>query len=270
MTVKVSHLLSPQIHSGYLTLRTSARGFGFPIVLLLAIACLAGCYYAGDFVFVQLMKVDLVADLLMMKAMGFIFNFFTYVLLFSTLLASFTTHYLASDLSLLMSSPVPVTKLFYARTISAWAQNSWMVFIFAWPTLAACGAQFNAPWSFYVVLTLCLFGLTWWCASVASIISMILARLFPARRLQEALILVAVGAFIYIYFKFNASHPDRFFREDGFKDLIALIQGLNEVGSDSGVVGWSVRAIFATLPPSDDSIISLSIDPSPIKPLFLH
>lgn len=254
---KTIHLLSPQLKAVRTTIKQAVKGWELPVFGLLGIACLIGCYFAGSYIFGQLVKLDLIAELLMMKVMGFVFQFFLYVLLFSTLLACFSTHYLASDLPLLISAPISTIRLFFARTLSAWAQNSWMVFLFALPTLSACGVEMNAPWYFYIILTLCLLCLTLWCAGIATIVALLLARIFPARRLQEALVILAVSAFLYIYYKFNSSRPDRFFKEDGFEDLLALIKGLRELGSESGVIGWSVRSIFATLQPVEGSMVSM-------------
>ena len=265
-TLKV--LLSPQLSSTRHILRRSMRRWESLLFLGLGVACLWGCYQAGVFVFGQLLKVEMIADLLMIKTMGFILTFFTYILLFSTLLSIFAHHYLASDLGLLISAPTSISALFLARSVSAWAQNSWMVFVFAWPTLAAAGSLMGAPITYYFILTFVLLCLTMWCTGIAAVVGMILARVFPARRLQEALVILVVMAFIYIYVQFNASRPDRFFREDGFKDLIALIDGLRHVGSESGVIGWSVRALFSTLPLSSTSLVSSDLPREAALPLL--
>ena len=249
-------LLFPQVRGIRKLIKKFKYRWESLIFLGLGLACLWGCYQAGGFVFKQMLQVDLISDLLVLKSMGFILTFFTYILFFSTLLSIFANHYLAADLALLVSSPVKVSNLFYSRTFSAWAQNSWMVFVFAWPTLAAAGALQQAPLSFYILLTLCLLCLTLWCTGIAAIVALILARFFPARRLQESLVFLVVCAFVYFYVKFNASRPDRFFKADGFKDLFELISSLKDVGQDSGVVAWSARSIFATLPSSGTSMIT--------------
>lgn len=252
----IQTILSPQIKSVAKLIKKASRRWETLFFIGLGLVCLFGCFYAGEFVFKQLLRVDMIADLLLLKSMGFVLTFFTYVLLFSTLLSIFSNHYLASDLPLLISSPTTIPVLFYSRTLSSWAQNSWMVFIFAWPTLAAAGSLMQAPLSFYLLLTFCLMCLTLWCTGIAAMIGLVLARVFPARRLQEALVILVVFAFIYFYIKFNASRPDRFFREDGFKDLFELISSLKNVGNETGVVGWSVRILFATLPTSETSMLS--------------
>ncbi len=259
MLQELRTLLFPQVQKLFKTLQRFKYRWETLIFLSLGIACLWGCYQAGSFVFKQMLQVELIADLLLLKSMGFILTFFTYILFFSTLLSIFANHYLAADLALLMSSPIKVSSLFYSRTMSAWAQNSWMVFIFAWPTLAAAGALQQAPISFYILLTFCLFCLTLWCTGIAAIIALILARYFPARRLQESLVVLVVCAFVYFYVKFNASRPDRFFKADGFKDLFELISSLKNVGQESGVVAWSVQSLFATLPTSSHSIVAQEI-----------
>ena len=261
-------LLSPQVSSARHLLKRSMRRWESLFFFLLGLLCLWGCYRAGIFVFGQLLKVEVIADLLMIKTMGFVLTFFTYILLFSTLLSIFAHHYLAADLALLISAPTSIPNLFLARSLSAWAQNSWMVFVFAWPTLAAGGYLMSASLSYYLILSYTLLCLTLWCTGIAAVIGMLLARMFPARRLQEALVVLVVVAFIYVYVQFNASRPDRFFREDGFKDLIALIEGLRHVGSESGVVGWSVRALFSTLPVKESSIVSAQLSREITLPLL--
>lgn len=268
MLTSLRVLLSPQVSGVIKLLRRATRRWETLFFILLGVGCLWGCYEAGIFVFSQLLRVEMIADLLMLKTMGFVLTFFTYVLLFSTLLSIFANHYLAADLPLLISAPTSIAHLFYARSVGAWAQNSWMVFVFAWPTLAASGALMNAPLSFYLILTFILLCLTLWCAGIAAIIGLILARAFPARRLQEALVVLVVLAFIYLYVRFNASRPDRFFREDGFEDLVGLIEGLRNVGSESGVIAWSVRSLFATLPRASGSLISADISRSLFEPLL--
>ena len=240
-------LISPQLHGVKHTLRSSAKTWKLPFFLILTFLCLWGCYLAGDFLFAQLMKVSLIAELLIQKTMGFIFNFFWWVLLFSTLISAFSTHYLSQDLTLLVHAPISGWRLFYARSVSAWGQTSWMVLLFALPTLASAGAHLDAPLSFYLTLSLCLFTLTLCSATLSCSAALILARLFPAKRTQEALVFILVGIFIYFYIQLNASRPDRFLREDGFEDLIALVKGLKEVGGEWGVSAWSSEAIFSTL-----------------------
>ena len=39
-----------------------------------------------------------------------------------------------------------------------------------------------------------------------------------------------LSAFIYFYLKFQSSDPGRFFREDGFRDLMEMVRELQGLG----------------------------------------
>ena len=244
-SVSLWTLITPSLYEIKNTLKKAAQGWQLPFFLLLAIACLLGCYKAGSFLFSQIARVDFIAELLMQKTIGFILNFFKWVLLFSTLIATFASHYLAKDLPRLIHAPIGIRRLFYARSIQAWGQTSWMILLFALPTLMSCGVLLQAHWLFYLTLPLCLLILTLYTASMACGLAIILARIFPAKRVQELLVVLLVVVFIYFYIQLHASRPDRFFKEDGFKDVIEMIDQLKSFGESKSLAGLCADLIFA-------------------------
>ena len=250
-------LLKPQRAAMSSGLKSFITTWRLPVFGSLALLCVIGCYFAGDFLFAQLERTELLAPLLMRKTMGFIFDFFTWMLLFSTTISAFSTHYLAQDLPRLIHAPISATRLFYVRSVEAWAQTSWMLLMFALPTLAGAGVRLGAPISFHLTLFVCVCLISIACAMGACALTLIIARLFPAKRIQDVMVLLLVVAFVYFYTKLQASQPGRFFREDGFKDLVEMVKGLREVGQEAGLSGWAVSAIFGTLPAQEGGLLRL-------------
>ena len=105
-------LLSPAQMRANTTLKSAFKGTAGPLAVLLAIAALIGCYIGGHFLFTQILKTGMIADLFIQKTLGFIFQIFTWILFFSTLITSFSTHYLALDLPLVFQAPVNIKSLF--------------------------------------------------------------------------------------------------------------------------------------------------------------
>lgn len=245
--VSLVTLITPSLYEIKNTLKKASKSWQLPFFSLLAIACLAGCYWAGHFLFSQLMRVDFIAELLMQKTIGFILDFFKWILIFSTLIATFASHYLAQDLPRLIHAPISARRLFYARSIQAWAQTSWMILLFALPTLMNSGVLLDASWFFYLSMPLCLFILTLYTSSIACGLALILARLFPAKRIQELLVILLVAVFIYFYIKLHASRPDRFFKEDGFQDVVEMVNQLKSLGDSFSIAGLCSDAIFASI-----------------------
>jgi len=244
----VWQLLRPQRHVASGALRAFIWSWKLPVFGGLALLCAWGCYLAGDFVFAQLARTELLAPLLMRKTVGFVFDFFAWMLLFSTAVAAFATHYLGQDLPRLIQAPVSPTRLFLAKTVEAWSETSWMLLLFALPMLAGAGMRLDAPPLFYLSLFFSLACMSVIYGVAACTITLVIARFFPAKRTQDAMIFALVAAFIYFYIQLQASRPDRFFREDGFKDLVDMLNNLRSVGSGEGVSSWAVTAIFSTLP----------------------
>ena len=265
-------LLSPLQLRSQKTAKSAFQGFSGPLALFLALSALAGCYWGGHFLFTQILKTGLIADLFIQKTLGFVFQVFSWILFFSTLITSFSTHYLSQDLPLLFHSPVDIKALFAARSAEAWANTSWMVFLFAYPTLMPLGALLDAHWSFYFILALALFLLTLFMTLLACSFVMIIARFLPAKRTQEYLIFFLVIAFIYIYTHYASARPGRFFEQDGFKDLMSMLSSLNEVGQQQGLIGWLTQIVSATLPSALSTldlndVEMLQISPEDITPL---
>ncbi len=260
-------LLAPQRHALRATAREHLLSWRLPLFGGLALLCVVGCYLLGDLLFAQIARLELLAPLLMRKTVGFVLDFFVWSLTFSTAISAFSTLYLAQDLPRLIQSPIPTLPLAAARGIQAWGQTSWMLLMFALPLLAGAGVRLGAPVSFHLTLLASLLLISLSSAALATSAALIFARLVPAKRLQDAMVLILLGAFVYFYLRFQSSDPGRFFREDGFRDLMEMVRELQGLGGGEGLSAWSVQAIFATLDPSSSPFASDAV--SPLRPLGL-
>jgi ABC-2 type transport system permease protein len=246
-------LLYPKWQSAQYVWRKDIKRYQALVIGFLGLLCMLGCWYGGYYLFAQIFQIDLIAMLLVQKLIYFVLESLSWILVFSTVLAAFSTHYLSQDLSILVSAPISVFRLFLNKTIEAWLQSSWMMLVFVFPFLCSLAWYIDLPWYFFLFLFFALLILTLLCAFLACGTVVLLARFFPAKRLQESLVVVTVLAFIYLYARFHASRPDRFFREDGFQDLLALIKGLNTLGSEehwfqfSNLAIWTSNCIYQTL-----------------------
>src|SRR5687767_15333425 len=61
------------------------------------------------------------------------------MLLFSNLISALSTFFLARDLDLVSSTPVPRNSFYYARLITTLTNSSWMVLFFSLPIFVAYG-----------------------------------------------------------------------------------------------------------------------------------
>ena len=161
------------------------------------------------------------------KLTGFVFMTFFAVLIFSNVVTSLNTFFLSDDLYILFSSPVPFRNIYLARYTQTMILSSWMVLFFASPIFIANGIVFEAPWFYYPWMGVVLLAFLLFPCAIASIITMLLVKAFPARKALDVLILVAIIFVVVLYFLFRFIRPEQLFQQDifhGFSEYFATLQ----------------------------------------------
>ncbi len=203
--------------------------------------------FAGSrWLFARFLEAEFLAELLIRRVLGIVLLFFSGLLVFSNVITAFSTLYLADDLPLLVSSPVPVGRLYLARLFDTWSQSSWMMLVFALPILAGCGPALSAPWWFYAALPALVLPLTVLCSVAGTSVTMLLARWLPANRTQDVLMVLAMLGFLVLYVAFRLAEPERFLQPDAFDDLVGLIGSLRTAGPAVSPTEWTLEALFWT------------------------
>ena len=206
---------------------------------------MVAAFMGAEWLFSLFLQAEFLAELLIRRVTAIVLLFFTGLLLFSNLVTAFSTLYTAPDLPALVSAPVSIARLYLARLTLTWMQASWMMLIFALPILAAIGPVLGAPWWYYPSLPAALLPLTVCCAALGTMAAMVLARWLPIQRTREALLIVALFAFLVVYVAFRLAEPERFFEPDGFADLVALISNLRPDAVALTPPDWTTEIIFA-------------------------
>jgi len=250
----VSRLPSPPVwlwwvraRSALNTLRGGDRHARTRLLLFaaLGVTFMVSGFAGAAFLFGKFEQVEYLAELLIRRSLGLVLYFFTGLLVFSSLVAGFSSLYLAEDLQLLVASPISTRRLFLARLAEVWLQSSWMMLVFALPIALGCGPALDAPWTFYLTLSLLMVPVTVCCAAAGSVGTVLLAWLLPARRTQDVLVVLAIFAFLVLYVAFRLAEPERFLDPEGFDQLVTLIGSLKAQGTPLHPVEWLLDAVFA-------------------------
>lgn len=148
------------------------------------------------------------------------------MLFFSNVTASIATVYLSRDLDLLLSTPLPPSRVFLLKFAETLLNSSYMVVLFVTPILVATGLAFQAGPLFYlqVPLTLMLFILP--PAAAGILLTMVLMRSLPAKRTQQAL--TAAGVLLGVSFVTGVRllSPERLLRPTTTEDFQAILEAL--------------------------------------------
>ncbi len=144
-------------------------------------------YFVSEEMFVTIAATNLLSMILMT---------FTFVVIISNIITTFSSFFLSEDLELLMSSPVPGATLYRARFIETLVDSSWMVLVFGFPIFMAYGTVFKTPARFYLLTFvgfLCLLVIT---TSLGIVVVQSLVKTFPVRRLRDLFVFIGLLVFV--------------------------------------------------------------------------
>ncbi len=106
--------------------------------------------------------------------------------------------YLSGDMDFLMSAPIPIRAVFIAKLVQALLPNFGIMCLFSLPILFGLGFSGGYQFLYYPLVVIVLVSITLAAASLASLLVMVAARYFPARRMAEVMGFV-VGTFFLVF-----------------------------------------------------------------------
>src|SRR6185369_9458176 len=183
--VTVAALLRPR----GMAVRNMARRHPRRIVgLSVAIAALwAACLVTSIYMVRYFQTIGDFGPALTQRLLILLFGVFLGILALSATIAALQTFYLASDVSLLLSTPVGFRRLHHARFIETLVASSWMVLIFGLPVFLASGCVYEAGPIYYAALVAVLGTFVVIPTALGVLVATALVLVFPARGARDTL-----------------------------------------------------------------------------------
>ena len=218
----------------------------------LLLAALAVGFWLGTFFVIRrvLRYFETVFDLgpgLAYQLLLIILLTFLSMLLFSNLVASLSTYFMARDLDLLHSTPVSRDSFFFARLINTTVNSSWMVLFFSVPIFAAYESVFGGGWELYLWVALILPSFLIIPAAVGTLATHLLVYCLPAKRIRDILFFIGLFAFLVIYFLFRFSQPERLVQPESFGSFMQFLAAMETPSSPFLPSSWSAEILAGTL-----------------------
>jgi len=247
--VPLLHLLRPK----WLTARVRARGGDRGRGARIALLGITGALFWA-FVLVVVFRLLLyfrsvpdIGPLLAGKLLGIIFVSFFAILLLSNIITALSSFFVARDLDLLVSAPVDWLRLYGAKLLETAVHSSWMVVLMAVPIFVAYGVAYDGGIWFPLVALATFIPFLLIPAVVGSAITLLLVRVFPARRTRDILSVIAVLAAGGLVLLFRMVRPEQLARPEGFRSLVDFIAILRTPTSPFLPSEWVQRAVMSSL-----------------------
>lgn len=169
------------------------------------------------------------------------------ILLVSNLIGALSSFFLARDLPGLLAAPVDWLDLYGARLTETLFSSSWMVVLLLVPVLAAYGAEYDGSWGYVAVAAAAIPPLLVIPTVVGIAFTLLLVRVFPARRARDILGMGAVLAASLVVAALRVLRPERLVNPQGFRSLVDFLQMLRAPTSPWLPSDWAADAMMGSL-----------------------
>ena len=150
--------------------------------------------------------------------------------------------YLAGDMDFLLSSPLPMRAVFLSKQMQAILPNYGLVLLVGLPVLFGLGIARDYSLLYYPMVIIVLTLMAFAAAGIASLVVMVVVRLFPARRVAEVLgFFVAVISILCSQSRLLANFAD--ISGEQTTQALTLLRQMNSPFSPLAWAGGSLSAI---------------------------
>ncbi len=244
----VVELLRPKL-LGALGRSAKGRTIGTRIPVLAGSAFLAFLFLfiVGTKLLNALREVPEVGPLLASKLLGLALLLFLGILLLSNLIAALSSFFLSKDLGLIHEAPVDWLGVYGARLIETLGASSWMVLLMLTPVVAVYHAVYDGDLIFFGLAIISLIPYLLIPAALGSAITLVLVRVFPARRTRDILAFVSVIAGALLVVGLRVLRPERLVNPEGFRNLVDFLAVLRGPSSPWLPSEWMAQTLVGYL-----------------------
>jgi ABC-2 type transport system permease protein len=211
-------------------------------------ALFGGAYWVTQ----QLLAYAEFGDYLLRLGLSWLFLTFLAFLAFSGVVTALSTFFLADDLRLLLTAPIPAGRLFLARFTRTLGQASWMVLTFLMPVLLGVGAARCAPPAFYATAILIVAPFAVIPVAAGAGATLLLVNVLPARRARDVLMLVGLGFAAALVLILRFIQPERLMRVESLPDIADFFATLQSPVTPLLPSFWAGESLFAALQGGSD------------------
>ncbi len=201
--------------------------------------------------------VEDIGDLLAAKLLGLILLTFLGILLLSNVITALSTFFLSKDLELLIAAPAAWEQIYLTKLCETVVNSSWMVALMCVPILVAYGTVYGDGLALLAVSLASLLPFFVIAAAVGSALTLLLVRVFPARRAKDIFGVITVAAAGGVVLLIRLLRPESLAKPEGFRNLgefMALLRGPTSPWLPSE---WASEAIMGVLQGRFDPFVLL-------------
>jgi len=190
-------------------------------------------------------KLEFLAPYMLQQLIHTLFLSFFGLLALSSMSSAISGFFMSREIPFLVTAPVSPTAFILQRFSLVFVQSSWMILLFGSPPFFAyaerlgLGNGFIAGWApvFFLLVTIpVILGTT---------LGMLLMKLMPASRVNQAVSFISLAVAAVIIMLFRMSRPERLFMDVPTEEVMDFVQAMTVPESPFMPTSWATRAVVS-------------------------
>ena len=241
-------LLQPKWRSAWRRASSARSRFGRLLLIgVLGAAAWPVVYLTLARFLAALREIEDIGPLLASRLLALGLLIFLGLLLLSNVIGALSGFFLARDLPALRATPVDELSLYLARLTETLVSSSWMVLLILVPILAAYARVFDAGVEFLPLSVGALVPFLLIPAALGSALTLLLVRVFPARRSRDILLVAGLGGVAVLVLVLRILRPERLVNPESYRNLVGFLESLRGPSSPWLPSQWTADVLVGGL-----------------------
>ncbi len=227
-------------------------------LLATAVIFSIGSYIISYQIVVYISTLPVIGSLFTLRILALAFLSSFLMLIFSSLIVTFSTMYDNEDIQFLFSLPISHFNIFLFKYILTSFYSSWMIIVVIAPLILAFAIVKNISFFGFIILAIATIILVLISTSLGVILSSFLSYLFPSKKIKNAVLVFLIISTTILYSAFRISKPEKFLSPERFNELVEY---LNFIEKPVGrwLPSWWATEIFKGLFMNNNSIVLINM-----------
>ncbi len=217
------------------------------IMTLLGVMFWMGSFGIGYRVLSYFQRTEGFGDILAARLLNMIFLTFFFILVFSNIITSMATYFMAQDLPVILSTPASRWSVYLARFTETILDSSWMVLIFGFPIFLAYGLVYKASIWFGLAVMGAMIPFLIIPAAIGVTLAMLLVNIFPAHKTRDIMILLSAMALGFFLMLIRLLRPERLVNPETTVSLVEYLSIMRAPTSPFLPSQWATEFIWTIM-----------------------
>jgi len=190
-------------------------------------------------------KLEFLAPFMLHQLIHTLFLSFFGLLALSSMSSTISGFYMSREIPFLMTSPISPAAFILQRFTLVFFQSSWMILIFGAPPFFAYANRLGLGWDFVAGWAVAFFLLVTIPVILGSTLGMLLMKMLPASRINQAVSFISLAVAAMIIMLFRMSRPERLFMDVPTEEVMDFVQAMTVPESTFMPTSWATRAVVS-------------------------